>query len=509
VDLAGLQVKLVDNQGLSKTITPDQFNEYGVEVVSVTLTPQVTRLQVRKDTYEVAIPIQVIPWKADVYAVTVGEKHVYETDDDLSVVGNALLAKVQVDAQAGPIDKRLEGTLPTTHGEHTLPVLVRFDDGSQKRVEVTVLVVPASLQVQLRFKEGERVVKEESLTLPAGSSVTDLAARLPRPALGHYEISSSFDQTQLNNIQISKTIEIPLKLVTPTFDKTAVTGLELVTPPTKIVYLPAETVDLAGLQVKLVDNQGLSKTITPDEFNEYGVEVVPVTLTPQVIGLQVRKDNRELIIPIQVSPWKADVYAVTVGEKHVYETDDNLTAVETAVLAKVQVDAQAGSVEKSFVNPLPTTLGEHSVPVLVRFDDGSQKRVAVAVEVVPANLQINLRFKEGGRLVKEESLTLPVGSSVTDLAARLPQPARGHYEIASGFDQTQLSNLQTSQTIDIPLELVTPALPVTVFDKNSITAFELVTPPTKTDYRPAETVDLAGLQVKLVDNQGLSKTITP
>ncbi|WP_170244211.1 ZmpA/ZmpB/ZmpC family metallo-endopeptidase [Streptococcus suis] len=381
VDLSGLQVKLVDNLGLSKTITLDQFNEYGVEVVPVTLTPQVTRLQVRKDTHEVTIPIQVSPWKADVYAVTVGEKHVYETDDNLTAVETALLAKVQVDAQAGSVEKRLVNPLPTTLGEHSVPVLVKYDDGSQKRVEVTVLVVPASLQVQLRFKDGETVVKEESVTLQAGSSVTDLENRLPQPALGHYVIASRFDWSQLDNLQTSKTVDIPLELVTPTFDKTAVTGLELVTPPTKTDYRPAETVDLSGLQVKLVDNQGLSKTITPDEFNEYGVEVVPVTLTPQVTGLQVRKDNRELIIPIQVSPWKADVYAVTVGEKHVYETDDNLTAVETAILAKVQVDAQAGSVEKSFVNPLPTTLGEHNVPVLVRFDDGSQKRVSIQVVV--------------------------------------------------------------------------------------------------------------------------------
>ncbi|HEL1691517.1 TPA: YSIRK-type signal peptide-containing protein [Streptococcus suis] len=386
VDLAGLQVKLVDNQGLSKTITPDQFNEYGVEVVSVTLTPQVTRLQVRKDNHELAIPIQVIPWKADVYSAHVGDKHVYETDDNLPTVETALLAKVQVDAQAGSVEKGLVTPLPTTLGEHSVPVLVKYDDGSQKRVEVTVLVVPASLQIHLRFKEGERLVKEESVTLPAGSSVTDLGNRLPRPALGHYEISSSFDQTQLNNLQTSQIIDIPLELITPAlpvkvFDKTAVTGLELVILPTKTDYRPAETVDLAGLQVKLVDNQGLSKTITPDQFGEYGVELVPVNLTPQVTSLQVRKDNHELTIPIRVIPWKADVYAVTVGEKHVYETDDNLTAVETAILAKVQVDAQAGSVEKSFVNPLPTTLGEHSVPVLIKYDDGSQKRVSIQVVV--------------------------------------------------------------------------------------------------------------------------------
>ncbi|HEM6017207.1 TPA: YSIRK-type signal peptide-containing protein [Streptococcus suis] len=511
VDLAGLQVKLVDNQGLSKTITPDQFGEYGVELVPVTLIPQVTGLQVRKDTHELIIPIQVIPWKADVYAVTVGDKHVYETDDDLSVVGNALLAKVQVDAQAGPVEKGLVTPLPTTLGEHSVPVLIKYDDGSQKRVEVTVQVVPASLQVQLRFKNGETVVKEESVTLPVGFSVTDLANRLPQPDLGHYEISSSFDQTQLNNIQTSKTIEIPLELVTPVkvFDKAAITVLELVTSPTKLAYRPAETVDLAGLQVKLVDNQGLSKTITPDQFGEYGVELVPVTLTPQVTSLQVRKDNHELTIPIRVIPWKADVYAVTVEEKHVYETDDDLTAVETALLAKVQVDAQAGSVEKGLVNPLPTTLGEHSVPVLVKYDDGSQKRVEVTVLVVPASLQVQLRFKEGERLVKEESLTLPVGSSVTDLGDRLPQLDLGHYEISSSFDQTQLNNLQTSQIIDIPLELITPALPVKVFDKTAITALELVTSPTKLDYRPADKIDLAGLQVKLVDNQGLSKTIIP
>ncbi|HEP1825355.1 TPA: YSIRK-type signal peptide-containing protein [Streptococcus suis] len=506
VDLAGLQVKLVDNQGLSKTITPDQFNEYGVEVVSVTLTPQVTRLQVRKDTHEVTIPIRVIPWKADVYSVHVGDKHVYETDDNLTTVETALLAKVQVDAQAGSVEKGLVNPLPTTLGEHSVPVLIKYDDGSQKRVEVTVQVVPASLQIHLRFKEGERLIKEESVTLPAGSSVTDLGDRLPQLDLGHYEISSSFDQTQLNNLQTSQIIDIPLELVTPVkvFDKTAITALELVTSPTKLDYRPAETVDLAGLQVKLVDNQGLSKNITPDQFNEYGVEVVSVTLTPQVTRLQVRKDNHELAIPIQVIPWKADVYSVHVGDKHVYETDDNLTAVETALLAKVQVDAQAGSVEKRLVNPLPTTLGEHSVPVLVKYDDGSQKRVEVAVEVVPANLQIQLRFKEGERVVKEESVTLQAGSSVTDLENRLPRPALGHYVIASRFDWSQLDNLQTSKTVDIPLKLVTPT-----FDKTAVTGLELVTPPTKIDYRPAETVDLSGLQVKLVDNQGLSKTITP
>ncbi|MEI4337896.1 ZmpA/ZmpB/ZmpC family metallo-endopeptidase [Streptococcus suis] len=261
---------------------------------------------------------------------------------------------------------------------------------------------PQNLQINLRFKEGETVVKEESLTLQVGSSVTDLVARLPQPAQGHYEIASSFDQTQLNNLQISQTIEIPLELITPAlpvkvFDKTAVAGLELVTPPTKTDYRPAETVELAGLQVKLVDNQGLSKTITPDQFKEYGVEVVPVTLTPQVTSLQLRKDTHEVAIPIQVTPWKADVYSVTVGDKYVYETDDDLTAVGTAILAKVQVDAQAGPVERSLVNPLPTTLGEHTIPVLVRFDDGSQEQVFV---------QVIVQKTENGKGVTHE---LPVG----------------------------------------------------------------------------------------------------
>ncbi|MEG3299063.1 hypothetical protein, partial [Streptococcus suis] len=190
-----------------------------------------------------------------------------------------------------------------------VPVLVKYDDGSQKWVEIAVEVVPANLQINLRFKEGERLVKEESVTLQAGSSVTDLANRLPQPALGYYVIASRFDWSQLDNLQTSKTVDIPLKLVTPTFDKTAVTGLELVILPTKTDYRPAETVDLSGLQVKLVDNQGLSKTITPDQFGEYGVELVPVTLTPQVTSFQVRKDNHELTIPIRVIPWKADVYA--------------------------------------------------------------------------------------------------------------------------------------------------------------------------------------------------------
>ncbi|HEL2309350.1 TPA: YSIRK-type signal peptide-containing protein [Streptococcus suis] len=268
------------------------------------------------------------------------------------------------------------------------------DGAAYRLIEPTQ--TPQDIQVQLRFKDGERVVKEESLTLPAGSSVTDLVARLPQPARGHYAISSSFDQTQLNNLQTSKTVEIPLELV-KVFDKTAITALELVASPTKLVYRPADTVDLSGLQVRLVDNQGLSKTITPDQFGEYGVELVPVTLTPQVTSLQLRKDTHELAIPIQVTPWKAEVYSVAVGDKYVYETDDDLTAVGTAILAKVQVDAQAGPVERSLVNPLPTALGEHTIPVLVRFDDGSQEQVFV---------QVIVQKTENGKGVTHE---LPIG----------------------------------------------------------------------------------------------------
>ncbi|HEM6242006.1 TPA: YSIRK-type signal peptide-containing protein [Streptococcus suis] len=528
VDLAGLQVKLVDNQGLSKTITPDQFNEYGVEVVSVTLTPQVTRLQVRKDTYEVAIPIQVIPWKADVYSVYVGDKHVYETDDNLTAVETAVLAKVQVDAQAGPVDKSLEGTLPTTLGEHSVPVLVRFDDGSQKRVEVAVEVVPANLQINLRFKEGETVVKEESVILPAGSSVTDLENRLPQPALGHYEIASRFDRSQLDNIQTSKTIEIPLELVTPVkvFDKAAITALELVTSPTKLAYRPAETVDLAGLQVRLVDNQGLSKTITPDQFGEYGVELVPVTLTPQVTSLQVRKDTHEVTIPIRVIPWKADVYAVTVGEKHVYETDDDLSVVGNALLANVQVDTQAGPVEKGLVNPLPTTLGEHSVPVLVKYDDGSQKRVSIQVVVqqtahgegVTHELPIGVLPKSDryqpqvtsearvlptssteeikAEIVKQISLPTEAGQVVYELVSNLPQ-TNGDYPITVRV----IYDDRSQDEIVVPLHIfkmengkgVTHELPVGVLPKSDryqpqVTSEARVLPTSSTEEIKAEIV---------------------
>ncbi|NQK49833.1 YSIRK-type signal peptide-containing protein [Streptococcus suis] len=344
---------------------------------------------------------------------------------------------------------------------------------------------PKDIQVQLRFKDGERVVKEESLTLPVGSSVIDLGDRLPQLDLGHYEISSSFDQTQLNNLQTSQIIDIPLELITPAlpvkvFDKTAVTGLELVILPTKTDYRPAETVDLSGLQVKLVDNQGLSKTITPDQFGEYGVELVPVTLTPQVTSFQVRKDNHELTIPIRVIPWKADVYAVTVEEKHVYETDDDLTAVETALLAKVQVDAQAGSVEKRLVTPLPTTLGEHSVPVLVRFDDGSQKRVSIQVVVqqtahgegVTHELPIGVLPKSDryqpqvtgearvlptssteeikAEIVKQISLPTEAGQVVYELVSNLPQ-TNGDYPITVRVIYDDLSQ----EELEVPLHILT------------------------------------------------------
>ncbi|HEM5268986.1 TPA: YSIRK-type signal peptide-containing protein [Streptococcus suis] len=443
------------------------------------------------------------------------------------------------------IDKeyvRVEGLLSPTARITLEKGYNRFDlvqDGVAYRL-IEPTQTPQDIQVQLRFKDGERVVKEESLTLPVGSSVTDLGDRLPQLDLGHYEISSSFDQTQLNNLQTSQIIDIPLELITPAlpvkvFDKTAVTGLELVILPTKTDYRPAETVDLSGLQVKLVDNQGLSKTITPDQFGEYGVELVPVTLTPQVTSLQVRKDTHEVTIPIQVIPWKADVYAVTVGDKHVYETDDNLTTVETALLAKVQVDAQAGSVEKGLVNPLPTTLGEHNVPVLVRFDDGSQKRVSIQVVVqqtahgegVTHELPIGVLPKSDRYQpqVTGEARILPASSSddaTAEIVKQISLPAEaGQFDVVvvtpipqSSGDYSMIVRVvyddRSQDEIVVPLHIfkmengkgVTHELPVGVLPKSDryqpqVTGEARVLPTSSTEEIKAEIVKQISLPIEV------------
>ncbi|MGC4428545.1 Rib/alpha-like domain-containing protein, partial [Streptococcus suis] len=350
VDLAGLQVKLVDNQGLSKTITPDQFGEYGVELVPVTLTPQVTSLQVRKDNHELTIPIRVIPWKADVYAVTVEEKHVYETDDDLTAVETALLAKVQVDAQAGPVEKGLVNPLPTTLGEHSVPVLVRFDDGSQKRVSIQVVVQQTA--------HGEGVTHE----LPIG-------------------VLSKSDRYQA---QVIGTAQV---LPTGTSEATKAEILKQISLPTEAGQVDFEVV---GSLPQSSGDYSITVRVVYDDRSQEEV-AVPLHILFVENGKGVTHE-----LPVGVLP-KSDLYQAQVtGSAQVLPTSTS-EATTAEILKQISLPTEVGQVDFEVVGSLPQSSGDYSITVRVVYDDRSQEEVAVPLHIL---------FVENGKGVTHE---LPVG----------------------------------------------------------------------------------------------------
>ncbi|HEM6138341.1 TPA: YSIRK-type signal peptide-containing protein, partial [Streptococcus suis] len=335
-------------------------------------------------------------------------------------------------------------------------------------------------------------------SLVAGSRTGDPAGSHGQITITNGSSDTRFNTIYAGNADSASSIPVTISILSDFVN--ADQGIKLSGVNGELVEGPVSVISKSSSLKSIDGNGSLDNEVTIDTARIHGLNVQNI----QTLELVNKAD---VSLASQVSEISTGVELAS-GTQLIIANDPvtlgNLSGQGKVIVPATASLAVTGSIEGTvevLVRGFEHNLSPHVNKVFVTAEGGFADTVRIDLEnqsdrfslsnegisyrlveptQTPQDIQINLRFKDGETVVKEESLTLQVGSSVTDLAARLPQPAQGHYEIASSFDQTQLSNLQTSQTIEIPLELVTPALPVTVFDKTAVTGLEVVTPPTKT-----------------------------
>ncbi|MDW8732676.1 ZmpA/ZmpB/ZmpC family metallo-endopeptidase [Streptococcus suis] len=368
---------------------------------------------------------------------------------------------------------------------------------------------PQTHTLTLRFIQAGQVLKSEQVQVVDGQSLANVEAYLPQAATGTYQLAPTFDPSVLTGISASQTIDIPVVLVIPatpilSFDKTSIQEMTLVQGLDKSSYQEGEILDLTGVRVRLVDQQGIALVIDATRFTEYGVSANPVG-TPLLSSQQeltLTLGNHVLSLPIQVQaqlPSKASRFQPLVsGEVIVWPSDSNQTQ-KSQVLQAIRLPNEAGSVNLEVVGVLPTASGDYSVTIRVTYDDQSQEEVVVPLHIlsidkgsgVTHELPIGVLSKSDryqpqvtgearvlpasssddatAEIVKQISLPAEVGQVVYELVSNLPQ-TNGDYPITVRV----IYDDRSQDEIVVPLHIfkmengkgVTHELPIGVLPKS-------------------------------------------
>ena len=326
------------------------------------------------------------------------------------------------------------------------------------------------------------------------------------------------------------------------FDKDNITKIEVKNQPTKLVYTEGDKLDLTGLEVTLIDNQGLTKDVEFKDFEEYGLKTSPENETPLTM------ENNGKTVVISKDEVKAETEALTVKEKvfdpeHVetitvkiqpklnYTEDEKLDLSKLVVILKDNQDLTKEIEFKDFKEYGITTKPENGAELklsdnakTVEISKGEAKAETEAlkvnpkvfdpehVETITVKTQPKLTYTEGDKL---DLMGLVV--SLTDnqgLTEEIGLEKFGEYGITTdpknGTPLTVTDHNGKSVVItkgEVKTESEALKVNPKVFDKENITKIEVKIQPEKQEYTEGESLDLTGLVVKLTDNQGLTKDV--
>ena len=157
-------------------------------------------------------------------------------------------------------------------------------------------------------------------------TLADIVSPTPNPANGFRfkEWSPKLDA----NTKIDKDIEVKAIFASTTFDPEHVEKMVVKEQPTKLIYTEGEKLELAGLEVTLTDNQGVTKDVAFKDFAANGITAEPTDGTALTLANNTKK--------------------VTL-------TKDNLTAETEALTVNAKV-FDPTHVEKMVVKEQPTKL---------------------------------------------------------------------------------------------------------------------------------------------------------
>lgn len=422
--------------------------------------------------------------------------------------------------------------------------------------------------VNMKVKQDPKLVYKEGENLDLSGLIVTLVdgdgkeTDVPFKDFQHYNIQTNYnDKTELiradhNGRKIEISVEALNAETTGTltvnerkFDPNNVVEIKVKTPPTIMKYTEGNELNLAGLEVTLIDNYKKQKDVPLKDFDTFNITTEPanntvLTMDHNGTAIIVNKGDLEASTneSLTVTAKAFDPDHVTKIEVKTHPTKLEYTEGDNLVLDGLEVtltDSFGKTKDVKFekfgdyginaepANETKLTVADHNgKPVIVtkgNLDPAKTKNLTVKERVFdPNNVESIVVTKEPTKLVYTEEEPLGLDGLVvtlTDNKGTTKEVAFADFEtnglVATPANGTKLTVADHNEkTVKITKDNLTPAetYALTVnsknFDLDNVVTIEILNQPSKISYTEGEKLNLAGLRVKLTDDKGNVKEVS-
>ena len=491
LDLTGATISVVKGSGtIDLPITDNMVSGYdpttvGKQTVKVSYGGKDTTFEVTVKDYIKDITL------------TAPTKTEYKYGEALDLTGGKVQKVMASGAQEPAVDLTdssvtVSGYNANKAGKQTITVEY---EGIQKTFEVTVVDPINKIELKgtpkTEYKYGEEFdVSNLKLSISRASGETeipvtsDMIKNYNKNSLGQQQVTIEYEGNTIGTITVQVVDYIQSVVITP---------------PSKVSYNYGETLDLTGAVITKVmastPDEPITINVTNDMISGYnpnklGIQDVTITYTDGKTYTQAFK--------VTVNEKVKSISLKDTGFKKDYKYGENLDLDNLSIVIQyISGKTEEVPVTSGMVTGYdPKTLGNQALTI--KYDDFEVK-TSVSVKDYIKDIKLTPPDKKEYKI--NESLSL-AGGSITEVMA---SGATGNVisltqNMVSGFDSTTPG----TKTITVKYKEITKQFQVAVV--NNVNHIEVI-PPTKTEYKYGENLNLAGSSIKVVMEDGTTQNV--
>ena len=491
LDLTGATISVVKGSGTTDIpITDNMVSGYdpttvGKQTVKVSYGGKDTTFEVTVKDYVKDITL------------TAPTKTEYKYGEALDLTGGKVQKVMASGAQEPAVDLTdssvtVSGYNANKAGKQT--ITVEYEE-IQKTFEVTVVDPINKIELKgtpkTEYKYGEEFdVSNLKLSISRASGDTeipvtsDMIKNYNKNSLGQQQVTIEYEGNTIETITVQVVDYIQSVVITP---------------PSKVSYNYGEALDLTGAVITKVmastPDEPITINVTNDIISGYnpnklGIQDVTITYTDGKTYTQTFK--------VTVNEKVKSISLKDTGFKKDYKYGENLDLDNLSIVVQyISGKTEEVPVTSGMVTGYdPKTLGNQALTI--KYDDFEVK-TSVSVKDYIKDIKLTPPDKKEYRI--NESLSL-AGGSITEVMA---SGATGNVisltqNMVSGFDSTTPG----TKTITVKYKEITKQFQVAVV--NNVNHIEVI-PPTKTEYKYGENLNLAGSSIKVVMEDGTTQNV--
>ena len=491
LDLTGATISVVKGSGTTDIpITDNMVSGYdpttvGKQTVKVSYGGKDTTFEVTVKDYVKDITL------------TAPTKTEYKYGEALDLTGGKVQKVMASGAQEPAVDLTdssvtVSGYNANKTGKQTITVEY---EGIQKTFEITVVDPINKIELKgtpkTEYKYGEEFdVSNLKLSISRASGETeipvtsDMIKNYNKNSLGQQQVTIEYEGNTIETITVQVVDYIQSVVITP---------------PSKVSYNYGETLDLTGAVITKVmastPDEPITINVTNDMISGYnpnklGIQDVTITYTDGKTYTQTFK--------VTVNEKVKSISLKDTGFKKDYKYGENLDLDNLSIVIQyISGKTEEVPVTSGMVTGYdPKTLGNQALTI--KYDDFEVK-TSVSVKDYIKDIKLTPPDKKEYKI--NESLSL-AGGSITEVMA---SGATGNVisltqNMVSGFDSTTPG----TKTITVKYKEITKQFQVAVV--NNVNHIEVI-PPTKTEYKYGENLNLAGSSIKVVMEDGTTQNV--